>query len=220
MDSFQQLLSDAKKAGIGNNSEQSESSSIELCNFLGTLPFWCEDNTLHRTTPEYKRTARCCLTHIVGLPRHPATNEEMPLTPYQVEIVLKILKNKYDIIHNKKVVEDILNELLRQYFFYHINKGRQMGFTEIILRLIQFLCFSLYAGSNVGIMAATNGNLARKDLRRFARLFLNIKPVVEQWIKSGVFRLVNGTVIEAFAASEEAITGDTRYKCIFMDEAA
>lgn len=137
-----------------------------------------------------------------------------------MDLVLKILKNKYDIIHNKKLAEALLKELLRQYFFYHINKGRQMGFTEIMLRLIQFLCFSLYSGSNIGIMAATNGNLARKDLRRFARLFLNIKPVVEQWIKSGVMRLVNGTVIEAFAASEEAITGDTRYKCILMDEAA
>lgn len=157
----------------------------------------------------------------MGLPRHPATNEEMFLTPFQLDLVHKILKNKYDIIYgNKKLAQTQLRELLRQYFFYHLNKGRQMGFTEIMLRLIQFLSFSLYAGSNIGIMAATNGNLARKDLRRFARLFLNIKPVVKQWIKSGTFELVNNTRIEAFAASEEAITGDTKYKCILMDEAA
>jgi len=184
------------------------------------MQFWCGDNTLHKKNPDYIHTAECCVTHVVGLPRHPATNEEMPLTPFQLELVYAILKNKYDIIHDKKVAEKLLNELLRKYFFYHVNKGRQMGFTEIILRLIQFLCFSLYAGSNIGIMAATNGNLARKDLRRFARLFLNIKPVVEQWIKSGVFKIVNGTIVEAFAASEEAITGDTKYKCILMDEAA
>lgn len=218
--SYQKLLSKAKSVGYTETVKEDTVDPIALCNFLGTLPFWCGNNTLHIKDPDYQHVAKCCLTHIVGLPRHPATNEEMPLTPYQVELVLKILKNKYDYVKHRKLTEDALNQLLRQYFFYHLNKGRQMGFTEIMLRLIQFLCFSLYAGNNVGIMAATNGNLARKDLRRFARLFLNIKPVVEQWIKSGVMRLANGTVIEAFSASEESITGDTKYKCILMDEAA
>ncbi len=189
------------------------------------MQFCCDDDTLHIRDPDYTHTAKCCLTHIVGLPRHPATNEEMFLTPFQLDLVHKILKNKYDIIYgNRKLAMSQLNELLRVYHFYHVNKGRQMGFTEIMLRLIQFLCFSLYAGSNIGIMAATNGNLARKDLRRFARLFLNIKPVVQQWIKAtqeGIcFKLVNETVVWAFSASEEAITGDTKYKCILMDEAA
>jgi len=206
---------------IARESSESESTAgIELCNKLSHLPFCCDDDTLHKRNPDYTHTAECCVTHIVGLPRHPATNEEMFLTPFQLDLVNKILKNKYDIIHDKKVTKKLLERLLRQYFFYHLNKGRQMGFTEIMLRLIQFLCFSLYAGSNIGIMAATNGNLARKDLRRFARLFLNIKPVVKQWIKSGTFELVNNTRIEAFAASEEAITGDTKYKAILMDEAA
>ncbi|GAG07747.1 unnamed protein product [marine sediment metagenome] len=95
-----------------------------------------------------------------------------------------------------------------------------MGFTEIVLRIILHLSFSRYAGANVGIIAATNGSLAKKDLRRLARLYKSIPTVVEQWIKSNTIRIVNGTVIEAFAASEEALTGDTKYKCIFMDEAA
>ncbi len=72
----------------------------------------------------------------------------------------------------------------------------------------------------MGIIAATNGSLAKKDLRRLARLYKSIPVVVEQWIKNNTIRLVNGTVIEAFSASEEALTGDTKYKCIFMDEAA
>jgi len=221
----QSLLREAELIGLYTKPEapkenQTNDAGLILCEKLSHLPFWCGDNTLHEKNPDYAHTAECCVTHIVGLPRHPATNEEMPLTPYQIDLVNGILKNKYDLIHNKKLADKKLKELLRQYFFYHVNKGRQMGFTEIMLRLIQFLCFSLYADSNIGIMAATNGNLARKDLRRFARLFLNIKPVVEQWIKSGVMRLGNGTVIEAFAASEEAITGDTKYKCILMDEAA
>lgn len=226
MGKFRKAKLVAKRAGlvyenkVAGSDKQFDLAPQALCEYLGTLPFWCNDTKLHHNNPDYQHTARCCVTHIVGLPRHPATNQEMPLTPYQVHVVEQVLKNKYYKIHNRKLAEKVLMKLLREYYFYHINKGRQMGFTEIMLRLIQFLCFSLYAGANIGIMAATNGNLARKDLRRFARLFLNIKPVVEQWIKSGVMRLVNGTVIEAFAASEEAITGDTKYKCILMDEAA
>ena len=226
MAKFSKTKQYARRAGLvtatpGSNTEnQFNLAPIQLCQFLGTLPFWCGDVKLHKKNPDYQHVAKCCVTHIVGLPRHPATNEEMPITDYQLEIVHRILKNKYYLIQNQNLATEALNKLLRAYHFYHINKGRQMGMTEIFLRLIQFFCFSLYAGNNIGIMAATNGNLARKDLRRFARLFLNIKPVVGQWIKSGVMRLVNSTVIEAFAASEEAITGDTKYKCILMDEAA
>jgi len=168
------------------------------------------------------------MTHVVGLPRHPATNEEMYLTPYQIEFCDKVIEltKAPQTAKNKKALQKLVTEFLRLHHFFHLNKGRQMGFTEIVLRLIQYFCFTRYAGSNVGIIAGTNGRLAHKDLRRFARLFKNIKPVILHWIKIQqqrnltVIELVNGTVIEAFKADEEAMTGDTRYKCIFMDEAA
>jgi len=147
---------------------------------------------------------------MVGLPRHPATNEEMPLTPFQVDFAEKV-------IDGRENFGDAIAQMRRP-LLIHLNKGRQMGFTEIVLRLILHLSFSRYAGANVGIIAATNGNLAKKDLRRLAKLYREIPGVVEQWVKGNTLRLVNGTVIEAFAASEEAMTGDTKYKCIFMDE--
>ncbi len=189
-----------------------QANPIELCEYLSTLPFWCGNETLHKEDPDYKHTARCCTTHIIGLPRHPATNEEMPLTPYQIDLANKV-------IHGREKFGDSIAQM-RKALKMHIKKGRQMGFTEIVLRLILHLCFSRYAGANVGIIAATNGSLAKKDLRRLALLFKSIPTVVEQWIKGNILRLVNGTVIEAFAASEEALTGDTKYKCIFMDESA
>ena len=40
----------------------------------------------------------------------------------------------------------------------------------------------------------------------------------QQWIKSNSVQLVNNSEIGAIPASEEARTGDTKYKCIFMDE--
>lgn len=183
------------------------------------MDFWCGDNTLHKRDPDYIRTAECCVTHVVGLPRHPATNQEMPLTPYQIDFFNEIKRTvEFSKENQKKYNIKTETEWMRKYHLFHINKGRQMGFTEIVLRIMQYYCFSRYAGYKVGIQAGTTGSLAQKDLRRFARLFLNIKPVVKQWIKSRTFELINDTVVESFSASEEAMTGDTRYKCIFQDE--
>ena len=184
-----------------------------LCDKLSTLPFWCGNNTLHHTKENYHEDY-CCLTHVVGLPQHPGTGLVEPLTPFQVDFFNKV----NDTVSKPEGVEK--SDWLRLAHKFHLNKGRQMGFTEIVLRVIQYYCFSRYAGANVGIMAATNGNLARKDLRRFYRLFANIKPVLEGPLKGRDIKLVNDTVVEAFPASEEALTGDTKYKCIFMDEAA
>lgn len=212
---------------LARNKSIDFTEGLLLCKELATLQFWCGDNTLHQINPDYKDN-RCCLTHTVGLPRHSATNEEMSLTPYQVEFCDKVIEitKAPQTADTEEELKKIVNDFLRLHHLFHLNKGRQMGFTEIVLRLMQFFCFSRYAGSNVGIIAATSGRLAHKDLRRFARLFKNIKPVVLHWIKIQktinitVIELVNGTVIEAFRANTEAITGDTRYKCIFMDEAA
>lgn len=232
MESFQSLIRDAQQVGLIPKPEpvhltdQEELAGLKLCEELSKTQFWCGDNKLHKKNPDYQHTAKCCITHIVGLPRHAATNEEMPLTPFQVDLSIKILEGR-------KKFGDIMDQL-RKALKLHIKKGRQMGFTEIILRIIQHLCFSRYAGANVGIIAATNGALARKDLRRFARLFKAIPLVIRSWIKKGqnktasgegfikknTLEIVNGTVVEAFSASEEALTGDTKYKCIFMDEAA
>ncbi len=202
--------------------EEISSGGLELCKQLGKLKFWCGDNTLHIDNPDYRDNG-CCLTHTVGLPVHSATKQEMPLTPYQVEFCNYIINDTKFTPTNKEDEEQRI-EFLRQYHLYHINKGRQMGFTEIVLRLIQYFCFSRYAGSNVGIIAGNTGKLANKDLRRFARLFKTIPSVVEQWIKSTkegtCLKIVNETIIWAFPASEEAITGDTNYGCIFMDESA
>lgn len=140
------------------------------------------------------------------------TGEEMFLTPYQLDL-------SYKVIHGKEKYGDKIAQL-RHALKMHIKKGRQMGFTEIVLRLILYFCFSRYAGANIAIIAATNGSLARKDLKRLARLLKSIPIVVSQWIKNSTIQLVNGTRVEAFSASEEAMTGDTKYKCIFMDEAA
>lgn len=226
--SLEQVLGDGEKlvyktlAKIQENRPLTLNSQAEdLLNQLGKMPFWCNDDSLHIENLNYHDNA-CCLTHTVGLPTHGATNAEMPLTPYQVEFFNLVFKavnapaKKFKRVYNKQVQQ--LQQ--KEPHLFHVNKGRQMGFTELVLRMIQFFSFNRYAGRNVAIMAATNGSLAKKNLRRLARLFIHIPSIIEHWIRGTVLRMINGTVFEAFKASEEALTGDTNYACIFMDESA
>ena len=209
---LQTVLKNIKKTILSRKGVADQKPS-ELLKMLAKIDFWCYNNTIHKENENYHEIG-CCLTHMVGLPRHPATKEEMPLTPYQVDFFEQIIKA---VARPKDMTID---DWKRLHHFFHVNKGRQMGFTEIVLRIIQYFCFSRYAGSNVAIMAATNGRLADKDLRRFARLFKRIPKVVLQGAKNHKFILINNTVVEAFPATEEAMTGDTNYACIFMDESA
>jgi hypothetical protein len=180
---------------------------------LGQLPFYCGDDLLHLVDTNYMEKG-CCVTHIVGLPKHAATQLEMPLTEFQLDFVKQVIN---EVTNPGKLDKEAWDRL---HHAFHINKGRQMGFTEIVLRIIQYFCFNRYAGKNIGIMAATNGGLANKDLRRFYRLFNNIKHVLTGPIKAHKLEINNGCIIEAFPASEEAMTGDTNYAAIFLDEAA
>ena len=155
--------------------------------------FYCNSKT---------KKGECCFTHLIGLPIHPATHSPLDLTDYQLEFANKVINSKPQ--------------------KYIINKGRQMGFTEIVLRVIQYEALvGKYAGGKIGIMAGTSADLARKNLRRLWELFREISYTVKDThFKGHLIRLNNGTTIEAFKASEESLTGDTKYRCIFMDEAA
>ena len=184
----------------------------KLLSRLRGLPFYCKNNTLHTDYPKDYHTKFCCISHVVGLPTHPATQLPMPITDFQMDYVEKVIAE----VTNNGTMSD--EEWLRLSHKFHVLKGRQMGFTEITLRIIQYFCFSRYAGQNIGIMAATNGRLANQDLKRFARLFKNIPEVVTQGVKANKFILVDGTNIEAFPASEEAMTGLTNFACVFLDE--
>ena len=211
------IMRSKNTSSINSNSNiLTEKSPSELLAILAKMPFYCGDDSLHTKLPDGAyHTQLCCLTHTVGLPIHPATQKEMPLTSFQIEFVNTVITE----VTNPEGSGISAEEWLRKAHKFHVLKGRQMGFTEITLRLIQFFCFTRYAGQSVGVMAATNGELANRDLRRFADLFRNIPQVVSAGgIKNRKLNLVNGTSIEAYSASEEAMTGHTNYACIFMDE--
>jgi len=146
-----------------------------------------------------RKTQSCCFTHLVGLPKSPSTYREMPLMPYQTQFFKRIQNPRY---HK-----------------FHVNKSRQMGMTELILRILQYRAFSKYAGGKIIIIAGTREKTTKKLMLRLKELFRNIPNVIQKSDDLSI-KLYNGTTFEGLPARAEAILGDTKIKAIFMDEAS
>lgn len=137
---------------------------------------------------------------LIGLPKHPQTMRERPLTSIQ-----KTFYKTY--IHEKR--QDKI----------HLNKARQCGWTELMLRVLAYHAFFKYAGKKIIIIPGTRESTTKEIYGRFKELFRNISNQVAY---SGALymRLKNGTEIYGQPAAPEAITGWTKIGCVFMDEAA
>ena len=136
---------------------------------------------------------------MIGLPRHPSTLEPTALMKYQTNFF-----NTIDHTDSHK---------------FHVNKSRQIGFTELILRILAFRCFNKYVGGNIIIIAGTREQTAKAIMQRFKNLFYNIShEIVNQSDIS--LELKNGTVIKAYPSNSDSIRGLTKISAIFLDEAA
>ena len=136
---------------------------------------------------------------LIGLPRHPSTLEPMELMSYQ-----------------KEFFNDIDNT---DYHKFHVNKSRQIGFTELILRILAYRCFNKYAGGNILIIAGTRELTAKVIMQRFKNLFYNISHEIVNSSDISL-ELRNGTVITAYPSNSDSIRGLTKISSIFLDEAA
>jgi len=162
----------------------------ELVTGVGALPFYCG---VH---PE----SNCCFTHKIGLPKHPDTLVPTPIAPYQLEFI--------DTISNTNHRE------------FHVNKSRQIGFTEIMLRILQYRGFNKYKGKLNIIIAGTREKTTKHIFGRFVALYDNIPQEIERKEGNLGLRLRDGTEFIGLPASPEAITGLTKIGAIFVDEAA
>jgi len=154
----------------------------------------------HRTTHQVIPNDFVQFNNLIGNPKHPVTYEPMQLMKYQTDFFNMIEKSD----SHKHI----------------INKSRQSGWTELILRILAYHSFHKYKGGKIIIIAGTRERTTRKILRRFKDLFVNVPHLVRNNKDPLVMELTNGTVIEGLAANPEAITGDTKIRAIFMDEAA
>ena len=142
----------------------------------------------------------CCFSHKVGLPEHPATLQPMKFMPHQDDLVKQALSEK----HMK----------------FHVNKSRQIGLTEICLRIIQYQVFHKYEGGRVMIIAGTREKTTKKVMGRLKQLFKPIMGTLEGNSNDLLIKLKNGSEIEGLPSNSEAIRGDTKIKAIFVEEAA
>ena len=142
----------------------------------------------------------CCFSHLVGLPKHPATLESMKFMPHQIDLVNQACNDK----HNK----------------FHVNKSRQIGLTEIVLRIVQYLAFTKYKGGRIMIIAGTREKTTKKVMDRLKLLFQNIPETLMPNTRSMDLNMVNGTQFEGFPSNSDAIRGDTKIQAIVVDEAA
>ena len=136
---------------------------------------------------------------LIGLPKHPATYKPMELMQYQKEF-FKSIENT-------------------DYHKFHICKSRQIGCTELILRILTFRCFNKYAGGNILIIAGTRELTTKAIMQRFKNLFNNISHEI---VNSSdlTIELRNGTVITGYPSNSDSIRGLTKISAIFLDEAA
>ena len=124
----------------------------------------------------------------------------MSLTPYQLEF-----KDKSDKNPKSK---------------FHVNKPRQSGFSEIILRIFQERSFKQYSTKSIKYVVGTRELTTKKMIRRLKDLYRKIPDIVENNADKLHFELKDGTTFEGLPASTEAITGDTKIAAVAMDEAA
>ena len=135
----------------------------------------------------------------IGLPKHPATLKEQPLTAVQ-----RGFFKEY--VHPTRQCK------------IHLNKARQCGWTEMILRILAYHCFHKYAGGKIVIIPGTRERTTKEIFGRFKELIKNTGKIEEEGYL--YIRLSNGTEIYGEKANPEAITGWTKIKAILMDEAA
>lgn len=138
--------------------------------------------------------------NLIGMPRHPYTGKPTTLMPYQLEF--------FNLIDSQKQQK------------FHINKSRQIGVTELILRILAYQCFNKYKGGKILIITGTREKTASKLMSRLKQLFHNIPETLDDQKHVLKLRLKNGTEIEALPSNSDAIRGDTKIRAIFVDEAA
>jgi hypothetical protein len=158
---------------------------------VSKLKFFC-DRT--HATPD------CCFSHLVGLPHHPATLEPMKFMPHQLDLIKQSMAGRQ--------------------LKFHVNKSRQIGLTEIVLRIVQYHCFHKYKGGKILIIAGTREKTTKTVMVRLKSLFNEIRDTVKDDKHDLHIELKNGTVIEGKPSNSEAIRGETKIKAIVVDESA
>lgn len=180
-----------------NNQQLTTGSNFEI--FKGRK-FYCGDlDKLDHGT--------CCFNHIVGLPINEKTNQPQPLFDYEKIILNEIFK--LDLENGK---EDPKNRHV------WVKKATGLGITELILRLMLWLCVrdNRYQNGQMCIITGPEVKIALGLILRMKRILEQANITISN--NETVIEL-NGVTIKAFPSNNIAsYRGLTSPKFIFLDE--
>lgn len=177
--------------------QQQRSQSRGQLELFRGKDFYCGDDTkLNRDS--------CCFNHIVGLPVSEKTGLTNPLFDYQ-----KII---FDTIFLEQGDEDPKNR------HAWVKKATGLGITELVLRIMLWLCTrdNAYQNSQMCIITGPSIDIATGLVERMKGIFEGIGIYIEN--KETVIEL-NNVVIKAFPSNHlSTYRGLTSPKFIFIDE--
>ena len=161
---------------------------------------WIDEESITKLKPMTKDFLK--FNDLIGLPKHPQTFKPGKITKIQ-----------------NKVYEEHIN--IKEQVKLHLNKARQDGWTELILRALALGSFHKYANGKIIIIPGTREKTTKDIFNRYLGLYKNIPEYIAE-IGSLYMKLKPpyNTEIFGMPANPEAITGWTKIKAIFMDEAA
>lgn len=136
---------------------------------------------------------------LIGLPRHPYTNLPQKITEAQMQVF------------------DAVDPVKRSWI--HLNKSRQCGFTELVLRALAYYAFSKYQGKKIAIVAGTRVETTQEIFERLKAMFSTIADTV-QLSAADTLKLKNGTSFHVVPASKHAINGWSKFGAFLLDESA
>jgi len=136
---------------------------------------------------------------LIGLPEHPATHQQQPLMPFQIDFHNQLENGK----HKK----------------FHVNKSRQIGFTEICVRELLYSALTRYKEGLVAVIAGTRVDTTKFIMSKFTP-FLNKIPNVLNDRTDLHIRLRNGVEIIGYPSNSASLRGLSKVRAVFMDEAA
>jgi hypothetical protein len=159
-------------------------------------PFWIKDPEAHQI--EYNKFAvpRCCLNHIVGLPKK--WGRYLPIFDYELDLLENLEKN----------------------LFLVINKARGLGITELFLRYMIYLCVNTddWRGKRIVIATGPDIDLSYDIINRIKNIVQTKFPLVHFDKEKGHIDLC-GVRIEAFPSHNiESLRGYTDVIMILLDE--
>jgi hypothetical protein len=169
------------------------------------IPFWIWDIEQHKQE-DIRTGGDCCFNHCIGLPRKGGI--ERPLFDYQ--------KITFDALFVPDSYNPAKDEAKHKHLW--IKKATGLGITELMLRLMAWLCFKddTYRGSQMCVVTGPRIETAIYLINRMKRLF---KSKIEFDTKETVIEL-NGVRIEAFPSHHlDTMRGLDNVSFILLDEA-